>query len=181
NYINAINTLPKSLINLQTLLILIFFFFNDTATTEIYTLSLHDALPICWLRNPAKRPFRRGSAPRGAGTGTKIFYENAFCAGTIALRGRLGHGTKDRGRGVRGIPARLNRGSLSNAVLSGGDALWAQSWVNACRPSPSLLPQREPLPSFDRRSSVPAASPSVRRRCSLLSPNPGRGDTHASY
>src|SRR5256886_11721778 len=25
-----------------------FFFFNDTATTEIYTLSLHDALPIFW-------------------------------------------------------------------------------------------------------------------------------------
>src|SRR2546427_4349415 len=25
-----------------------FFFFNDTATTEIYTLSLHDALPIWW-------------------------------------------------------------------------------------------------------------------------------------
>src|SRR5215510_16482526 len=33
-----------------------FFFFNDTATTEIYTLSLHDALPICsppWAR-PAR-------------------------------------------------------------------------------------------------------------------------------
>src|SRR2546422_1904387 len=28
-----------------------FFFFNDTATTEIYTLSLHDALPISELRN----------------------------------------------------------------------------------------------------------------------------------
>src|SRR5258708_24125736 len=28
------------------LLLFIFFFFNDTATTEIYTLSLHDALPI---------------------------------------------------------------------------------------------------------------------------------------
>src|SRR2546425_8920715 len=27
----------------------LFFFFNDTATTEIYTLSLHDALPI-WLQ-----------------------------------------------------------------------------------------------------------------------------------
>src|SRR5258705_4409436 len=27
-------------------LIFVFFFFNDTATTEIYTLSLHDALPI---------------------------------------------------------------------------------------------------------------------------------------
>src|SRR5438270_5651597 len=32
-----------------------FFFFNDTAPTEIYTLSLHDALPIC----------RRGSGGRG--------------------------------------------------------------------------------------------------------------------
>src|SRR5256885_14647594 len=29
---------------------LFFFFFNDTATTEIYTLSLHDALPICKAR-----------------------------------------------------------------------------------------------------------------------------------
>src|SRR5574341_1153945 len=28
--------------------VVVFFFFNDTATTEIYTLSLHDALPI-WL------------------------------------------------------------------------------------------------------------------------------------
>src|SRR6201995_6205665 len=27
---------------------LLVFFFNDTATTEIYTLSLHDALPICF-------------------------------------------------------------------------------------------------------------------------------------
>jgi len=27
-------------------LLFFFFFFNDTATTEIYTLSLHDALPI---------------------------------------------------------------------------------------------------------------------------------------
>src|SRR5256885_12168526 len=32
-----------------------FFFFNDTATTEIYTLSLHDALPICSIV-PGGRP-----------------------------------------------------------------------------------------------------------------------------
>src|SRR2546430_7351281 len=32
--------------------IFFFFFFNDTATTEIYTLSLHDALPIYRLPNP---------------------------------------------------------------------------------------------------------------------------------
>src|SRR2546422_4633211 len=36
------------------------FFFNDTATTEIYTLSLHDALPICARRGRPGRP----DAPR---------------------------------------------------------------------------------------------------------------------
>ena len=35
------------LLLLLLLLFLFIFFFNDTATTEIYTLSLHDALPIC--------------------------------------------------------------------------------------------------------------------------------------
>src|SRR2546430_17622350 len=33
----------------------LFFFFNDTATTEIYTLSLHDALPI-YVHRPARIP-----------------------------------------------------------------------------------------------------------------------------
>src|SRR3712207_7162821 len=33
---------------------MIFFFFNDTATTEIYTLSLHDALPICEIAAPGE-------------------------------------------------------------------------------------------------------------------------------
>src|SRR2546430_13108238 len=54
--------------------IFFFFFFNDTATTEIYTLSLHDALPI-WLRDkgpvavrmrspiPARPANVAGSAP----------------------------------------------------------------------------------------------------------------------
>src|SRR6266566_9688263 len=38
-------------------MLLVFFFFNDTATTEIYTLSLHDALPI-----RASRSAWRGSS-----------------------------------------------------------------------------------------------------------------------
>src|SRR5256885_17267201 len=40
----------------------IFFFFNDTATTEIYTLSLHDALPISYPggRGPRDGPDLRG-------------------------------------------------------------------------------------------------------------------------
>src|SRR3712207_8352698 len=36
------------------------FFFNDTATTEIYTLSLHDALPISTVRDAAKQVSERG-------------------------------------------------------------------------------------------------------------------------
>src|SRR3712207_9165793 len=36
---------------MSTFFVVIFFFFNDTATTEIYTLSLHDALPICQGRH----------------------------------------------------------------------------------------------------------------------------------
>src|SRR2546429_4498369 len=34
-----------------------FFFFNDTATTEIYTLSLHDALPIFGIRAALRQEF----------------------------------------------------------------------------------------------------------------------------
>src|SRR2546426_6966435 len=66
-----------------SLLTMFFFFFNDTATTEIYTLSLHDALPISRhagrhgaalarrgspLRSPAggRRACRRGVAPGSA-------------------------------------------------------------------------------------------------------------------
>src|SRR3712207_8324409 len=50
------------------------FFFNDTASTEIYTLSLHDALPICF-------PACAGSAATGEDTGSQLFVqhlENVF-------------------------------------------------------------------------------------------------------
>src|SRR6266566_2640610 len=43
---------------------LFFFFFNDTATTEIYTLSLHDALPIslaAWVLAWSRTPWRFAS------------------------------------------------------------------------------------------------------------------------
>src|SRR6266496_5201415 len=43
-------------------LIFFFFFFNDTATTEIYTLSLHDALPIS-RRSPSTSISPRKKAP----------------------------------------------------------------------------------------------------------------------
>src|SRR5260221_9752828 len=39
-----------------------FFFFNDTATTEIYTLSLHDALPISSPRRSSAESSRRAQS-----------------------------------------------------------------------------------------------------------------------
>src|SRR5215510_8740042 len=50
-----------------------FFFFNDTATTEIYTLSLHDALPICGDLSSAER--REWLCTNGIG---------GFASGTVA-------------------------------------------------------------------------------------------------
>src|SRR5229473_7976418 len=42
------------------------FFFNDTATTEIYTLSLHDALPIfCSMRSPRPTCTATSTGPCG--------------------------------------------------------------------------------------------------------------------
>src|SRR5690349_24939069 len=43
--VHPATTLARALMSIA-LLPLCFFFFNDTATTEVYTLSLHDALPI---------------------------------------------------------------------------------------------------------------------------------------
>src|SRR5256885_9687472 len=40
------------------MILFFFFFFNDTATTEIYTLSLHDALPIFVVRDDPVREDR---------------------------------------------------------------------------------------------------------------------------
>src|SRR6266536_6561232 len=51
---------------MHLLFLFLFFFFNDTATTEIYTLSLHDALPIYPARPPTSGcGGRPGSAARG--------------------------------------------------------------------------------------------------------------------
>src|SRR6266705_5847320 len=66
--------------------IVFFFFFNDTATTEIYTLSLHDALPIssrrwrCTRRTSGKRrrPWRDRKSTRLNSSHRTISYA-VFC------------------------------------------------------------------------------------------------------
>src|SRR2546430_14930024 len=54
-------------LNFINSLVSFFFFFNDTATTEIYTLSLHDALPI-WQSTPAAIHDHRGPVWQTGGT-----------------------------------------------------------------------------------------------------------------
>src|SRR3970282_2502536 len=58
--------IPHKLTSFSTL----FFFFNETATTEIYTLSLHDALPIsaaaCSSPARSRAPLRTGPPRRPA-------------------------------------------------------------------------------------------------------------------
>src|SRR5256885_13069714 len=56
---------------------LVFFFFNDTATTEIYTLSLHDALPI----SPRRREDPDDQARRRASQGGAASAEGGRAAG----------------------------------------------------------------------------------------------------
>src|SRR2546430_13035850 len=47
---------------------MLFFFFNDTATTEIYTLSLHDALPISYVLYIDQETAGEAELPAGADT-----------------------------------------------------------------------------------------------------------------
>src|SRR2546430_6697539 len=65
---------------LHVLLFFFFFFFNDTATTEIYTLSLHDALPISsgrrllrlWRRQRERSPWRSSRSSKRDRKSTRL-------------------------------------------------------------------------------------------------------------
>src|SRR5205807_8612439 len=68
--LSATVTFPSSSVHL---LLLIFFFFNDPATPEIYTLSLHDALPISQEPRETSAPAVRLALSRGACIGQGQF------------------------------------------------------------------------------------------------------------
>src|SRR5438093_10741138 len=76
-----------SIVNISLSLSFFFFFFNDTATTEIYTLSLHDALPISF--NEARFP------GCGTPTGNLAFLELIFDEG-IDVGGTVGNSPGNR-------------------------------------------------------------------------------------
>src|SRR3712207_9127526 len=71
--------------------LVLFFFFNDTATTEIYTLSLHDALPIYPEEGPLAFAWDLdGDGTFETDTGTQRTANRSFpAAGTFVVRVRV--------------------------------------------------------------------------------------------
>src|SRR3712207_8062152 len=63
-----------------------FFFFNDTATTEIYTLSLHDALPISCLSKARSCGFRSPYANSSSALPSGLQRKTAPVSGTETVR-----------------------------------------------------------------------------------------------
>src|SRR3989449_10175030 len=88
---------------------LFFFFFNDTATTEIYTLSLHDALPILYRRRADEPQIVR--APRPAVVPQPGLCRDCHAGGLVA----------DQHREYPGIRHRLGRGSARGCARRGGE------------------------------------------------------------
>src|SRR2546425_11921867 len=88
-----------------------FFFFNDTATTEIYTLSLHDALPISshpgsfGFADPngssKPRPYRRHSSANRARSEehTSELQSLAYLVCRLLLEKKKNHGNREYVRG----------------------------------------------------------------------------------
>src|SRR3712207_7881538 len=69
--------------------VLLFFFFNDTATTEIYTLSLHDALPIhARVDSVTPVPSCRGAQPCVRPASLPLLYPYATVVGAHGVRPR---------------------------------------------------------------------------------------------
>src|SRR2546430_4924273 len=90
----------------------LFFFFNDTATTEIYTLSLHDALPIYAVQHGWIAPIVRASGAVAVGVALAIWGDH------LVRRGMLRYGAAIIGGGDR-KSTRLNssHSQISYAVF----------------------------------------------------------------
>src|SRR3712207_5418857 len=101
-----------------------FFFFNDTATTEIYTLSLHDALPISWRSAGQLPPAGRlpGGAPGRAGWAADADDRAAAVGGPGGpAAGGPGWGAGPRGGGHRLVPAAGDAGAVpARGARAGG-------------------------------------------------------------
>src|SRR5260370_3062666 len=102
------------------------FFFNDTATTEIYTLSLHDALPISPYRDPCGAPAMLKIWGRASSSNVQ---KVLWCCAELELPfERVDHGGPFGGnRDPEYLP--LNPHGLIPTVIDGGFVLWESNTV----------------------------------------------------
>src|SRR5438128_10609366 len=102
-----------------------FFFFNTTATTELYTLSLHDALPISAGSPPAA--LKKGTLTVNAGRpGTGIggiFYLASALAMPFREAYRRVRGRSPGGGNWRAVAAQL---AIASGILG---AMWVTGWL----------------------------------------------------
>src|ERR1043165_9634146 len=120
------------------------FFFNDTATTEIYTLSLHDALPI----SRAAAGLGPGHAPRGGGAAhLRSVDARAPPPGARAVAGRLGpiRGEPARGRGAGGGGHPSRRPARTGARRRPGLARAPRAHRRGGGALPELRPRSRPV------------------------------------
>src|SRR5258707_5084604 len=89
-----------------------FFFFNDTATTEIYTLSLHDALPILALTSEPP-----AATTKSVEKAIEIFhFDFNFLHGAFVFRRRSAGSTT--GASAKGLDRKSTRLNSSHANIS---------------------------------------------------------------
>src|SRR6266516_7667787 len=112
-----------------------FFFFNDTATTEIYTLSLHDALPI-WRRCGPPSGRDRRAAPRSRPASHVVVARGAALPDGDRPGASQDHRPPRRGRLVverRRPAARAGHGTRDGPSSSGRLRLRARAPVTLAR------------------------------------------------
>src|SRR5256885_11242934 len=160
-----------------------FFFFNDTATTEIYTLSLHDALPISV--RPRRRSRSSSEPTSRRACGSEAFLKSVQSAGTSDLlpSGKISTNCKPAGMRADRKSTRLNSSHLviSYAVFCLKKKIHArtqQRFALCARhradQSPDTRPHRhERCPDIRRLSRMRSvryrlAEPDARPNCYLL-------------
>src|ERR1019366_2424540 len=116
-----------------------FFFFNDTATTEIYTLSLHDALPILnrVLRrhDPEKnRPMKANQSRSEEHTSELQSLTNLVCRLLLEKKKN-----KQIDEARRRQPRHARHGAYTAANVTTVPGLACSSWFSGCAPLPCFF------------------------------------------
>src|SRR5690242_21437870 len=93
------------------------FFFNDTATTEIYTLSLHDALPIYWPGHVQKHTTPKLYHNNHDGTFTDVTHKAGLDVEMYGLRVAVGDYDNDGFEDRKSTRLNSSHMSISYAVF----------------------------------------------------------------